>query len=525
MENKQSFYGGGSKSFYGVINSYGDINNLYEEKTITGPVNIASFNDGLKNKKIKQLIVAVEPQQDLHGYANPWPAGGGENKFAIGDAVGVRSGTAFNLTIDLDATNEIVRIHGTPNWGSDTSSPSFRVVCVNSSGGYGNPPVDHDYSGLHIKAFVVSKSANITSINSMDIGNDGTLIINLTKTSADSTDITIRIMIYSGSTAPTSWTPYSNICPISGWTGAKVERTGKNLGELSTTTLFSHQKSTQEYVDNGVVVTATGTYARAGYEFDVVAGQTYTVSYRASGTGDYNAIYNKMSSNWVSGDSIRVIGTETAYTYTFVANSDKYYFGIYVTGSGTTGSITVKNFHLELGSTATSYVPYSGQTYSISWQTEAGTVYGGTLNVTTGVLTVTMGLVRLNSLTWAYKNQSTPFFISSEVENFKKASNYYQAFNALCTKYKWGTANSTPQSNGDITVTINSANLRIRDEAFTDETTFENSLTNDDIIVYDLATPQTYQLTPTQIATLLGENNVWADTGPVEKLVYIAKKE
>ena len=53
MENKQSFYGGGSKSFYGVINSYGDINNLYEEKTITGPVNIASFNDGLKNKKIK----------------------------------------------------------------------------------------------------------------------------------------------------------------------------------------------------------------------------------------------------------------------------------------------------------------------------------------------------------------------------------------------------------------------------------------------------------------------------------------
>ena len=33
--------------------------------------------------------------------------------------------------------------------------------------------------------------------------------------------------------------------------------------------------------------------------------------------------------------------------------------------------------------------------------------------------------------------------------------------------------------------------------------------------VYELATPVTYQLTPTQVATLLGDNNIWADTGDV----------
>ncbi len=35
-------------------------------------------------------------------------------------------------------------------------------------------------------------------------------------------------------------------------------------------------------------------------------------------------------------------------------------------------------------------------------------------------------------------------------------------------------------------------------------------------ISYLLATPITYQLTPQEILTLLGQNNIWADTGDVE---------
>lgn len=31
-----------------------------------------------------------------------------------------------------------------------------------------------------------------------------------------------------------------------------------------------------------------------------------------------------------------------------------------------------------------------------------------------------------------------------------------------------------------------------------------------------LAEPETYQLSPTEVKTLLGENNIWADTGDVE---------
>jgi hypothetical protein len=41
-------------------------------------------------------------------------------------------------------------------------------------------------------------------------------------------------------------------------------------------------------------------------------------------------------------------------------------------------------------------------------------------------------------------------------------------------------------------------------------------LQTDDIqVAYELATPQTYQLTPTQVSTLLGQNNIFADCGQI----------
>ena len=39
-------------------------------------------------------------------------------------------------------------------------------------------------------------------------------------------------------------------------------------------------------------------------------------------------------------------------------------------------------------------------------------------------------------------------------------------------------------------------------------------------VVYPLATPTTYPLTPGQVKTLLGVNNIWADTGKINRLEY-----
>ena len=38
---------------------------------------VASFPDGAADLPVQSLKVAINPVQDLHGYASPWPAGGG----------------------------------------------------------------------------------------------------------------------------------------------------------------------------------------------------------------------------------------------------------------------------------------------------------------------------------------------------------------------------------------------------------------------------------------------------------------
>lgn len=44
------------------------------------------------------------------------------------------------------------------------------------------------------------------------------------------------------------------------------------------------------------------------------------------------------------------------------------------------------------------------------------------------------------------------------------------------------------------------------------------------VIVYPLATPQTYQLTPTQISAIVGTNNVFTDTNGDTSLEYYTKR-
>ena len=43
-----------------------------------------------------------------------------------------------------------------------------------------------------------------------------------------------------------------------------------------------------------------------------------------------------------------------------------------------------------------------------------------------------------------------------------------------------------------------------------------NSIMSDAKIVYMIEEPVTVQLTANEVATLLGQNNIWADTGNVE---------
>ena len=146
----------------------------------------------------------------------------------------------------------------------------------------------------------------------------------------------------------------------------------------------------------------------------------------------------------------------------------------------------------------------------ISWQSEAGTVYGGTLDVTTGVLTVDRAF---DSRKWSeYTTVSTGtnttqkrFYPASEMQGVRET--------IICNL-----ASYIPNYSADqtlVSMTTAGVAVYVRLPNGTDENTVVE-------VCYKLAQPTTVTLTATKVLTLLGQNNVWSDTGAVLNCEYPA---
>ena len=287
-------------------------------------------------------------------------------------------------------------------------------------------------------------------------------------------DCTISIeSVQSGSGDPSQ----ENIRPITGWTGVNVTHCGSNLFDPS---LFGIGTKSLYNLSAGSTLTTTGTGAtisgtnpltitnttnwRGAVFFSppLKAGVQYRLRYRITGSNLSNI---KRTYYYVDGNN--KIETNIAND-TSVAQSESYLYSrlftptkdgqrvAFIVESSTAQTITIHELRFNFAELA-EYEPYSGTTYPISWETEAGTVYGGSLDVTTGVLTVT---------------------------------------DAHIASYNGETLPSTWISDRDV-----------YDEGETPTTGAQ--------VVYKLATPVIYQLTPTEIYTMLGQNNIWADCGDI----------
>lgn len=151
------------------------------------------------------------------------------------------------------------------------------------------------------------------------------------------------------------------------------------------------------------------------------------------------------------------------------------------------------HFYCTLDSNVDYYEPYQGNTYNITFPSEAGTVYGGTIDVATGLLTVNNVTVDMGDLIWA---KAIGFFFVN-LTTVAIGTN-----NILCSQYK-----TVPSSNDGafrsrtddfiINTYIGGHGIRVKD-------TSRDSLIANDFktamsgvqLVYELATPQTYSLTP-----------------------------
>lgn len=241
-------------------------------------------------------------------------------------------------------------------------------------------------------------------------------------------------------------------------------------------------------------------------------------SYIRSKSSNYINVIPNTNYYICSPKTIRIFEYDSNYQYikyTDILNNDltlsdncRYIrFCVYDSSYGTTYNHDIS---INYPSTDTQYHAYNGETKQISFGS-AGTVYGGNLNVTTGLLTITHAYNDLGTLTWLQDSAYGSYFYTTGFSNKKSGLT-----NMICNKY----ANATGYGNLQPDLTIRGAEsgnvhrLFIRDNSCADITAF-NTAIQGAMLCYEIETPQTVQLTPTEVKTLLGTNNIFADTGDV----------
>ena len=343
----------------------------------------------------------------------------------------------------------------------------------------------------------------------------------------DLSGLTIRIdPIQEGTGDPSP----TNIRPISGRTGMTVTAANKNLapnyaGTASTTS----NGITFTYNDDGSI-TLNGTATASAYSraVDGIAGNirrpygTYKKPVAAFGNHYVGLFvqYQKSTSSWNT-----VTGGGVA-SDTFTLDED-YPLAIRI---GVTAGTTVDNYRFEpyiyLDSVNDlTWVSPTKTDIPITWESIAGTVYGGTLDVVSGVLTVDKVFRQCDADSNFGKSSSTSvdeFYLRNSSDDETGISGApYGAENIICSHAASLLALSTTevctllggggQARICFPLSMNINTLALFKTWLGEQATAGTPLQ----FCYKLATPQNYQLTPTEIKTLAGFNQIYSDAGPV----------
>ena len=473
---------------------------------------IATFTDGAEGMPVQSLTVGIEPVQDLHGYDNPWPAGGGKNLLPLTvseikslNTSGTWSGNAYTYrgityTILLDSAENVIGIelNGTSNadWATLTL-PNFSL----SAGSYelnGSTGGSSDTYRISVNTSGSSEISQYSAEVPFTIDSDKSFTGYITVRTSGTTVSNVKIypMIRLSSVTDATFAPYENICPISGFSQANVTRTGVNLVNIPDFTSTSSAR----------IANTTGFFVKAGtYTFSFYfTGTTSDTRVQGSVTADYQiaqgnyALPNSKGGVVVDGiNGKRVSGTLTA--------RGNGYFHVRTVSQ----NVTISNIQLELGSTATAYEAPSVQTVTIDLD---GTRYGGTVDVLTGMLTVTHA-----SQTVTGNDFDTQGTSSGGINYVYNTGDLITPSSKTNGILKCNTYTISDNGNNNNTVrTSNGNNLIIYDNRFTDLETAQGILnTTPCQIYYELATPVTVQLSANTLSTLKGQNHIWADTGNV----------
>ena len=147
-------------------------------------------------------------------------------------------------------------------------------------------------------------------------------------------------------------------------------------------------------------------------------------------------------------------------------------------------------------------------------------IFGGYVDLVSGTLVVDKAMVDLGSLEWQ-SNQTGVFYTVAFNSAYMPQGSTSFVANALCTQYVVSARETVVNQDKQFSFNYSDTKyITVHDTAYTNAATFKSAM-NGVQLVYELATPQTYQLTPQQINTLVGTNNVWSEQGNIELSYHI----
>lgn len=478
------------------------------------------------NEPAKKMTIHLEPKQDLHGYDKPWVGGAGKN---LCPTPATNSGTTNGVTYVVNSDGSIT-LTGTASHAKGVSfSKPFMVksgVTYLLSGCPSNGSVSTYRLDLRTNETTLYRPTGAGEVSDTGTGasftpsEDATIIV-ATRVAfgyaVPSGGIKFYPMVIPATETDSTYEPYSNICPIEGFDSVEVVSTGKNLFPPNNWANGSINTSGNNFSSD---------YGIRQVDFHRIDPDTdYTFS--ASGVSDDCAlfVYDK-NYNLSVRFQLWSISNGNGHYASFRTPSDAAYYKVSLTGSDYRPDRNM-NMQLEYGTTATDYEPYQGNTVNVNLVSSAGsTVYGGTVTVNedgSGTLVVDMASVTLSGLdasNVAYSTSTKTFYITSTVAPGIAKKDYTAAFTGICDKFEPYPGTPAWSANTKPYIGYGSdLNFRFAIPGKTEVADVLDVL-NGTTVTYYLATPVTYQLTATQLQTLLGTNHIWTEGTSIDLDYY-----
>lgn len=458
---------------------------IYQE--IESDSNSVNFSDGAE-APLKELVIDIEPKQDLHGYDKPWVGGAGKNK-----------------ADPTKITNQQLNTNG-----SLASNDYYRTLYVASL-----PAGTYTYSTDCLNCYMLRMkyTANGTTpitdfkqtAQAVTFTLDSTVTdfyICFRNTTTTTLPDSIKYQLESGSTA-TTWEPYENLCPIQGWDEVPLVRISKNLIYMATLHHSYANASTGKLNATSQASGSVSYYLETKYLPNQI---TFNAT---NGNRAYVCYMNDTPANEVQCYGI----DQTSQTLPKTVTVDKTYKYIHIQFSY---NQAITNPQIEPGSTATAYEEPIAHTYDISIPSEAGTVYGGTitlnesgegeLNVDTAIGTITgcssVGTSSITGSTGKYANLTgiSAIGVTPLIDNTKATINFDRmgsvSFNNRGAAWYGFVSNTT------------TIGCFVPSDMTAEQVS--EMLTGIQFAV-KIATPITYTLTANQVQTLLGYNYIYTD--------------